>query len=390
MSNTRNQAKVQHDVTAAVKATSTILGLGIHAVDGYRLAWQKFSSVIHKIAPGVPQPGKDVPFPPGPVLVGPLGRAGIKQGLTGPAGTVPPRSSLSYQLSLLQEKLAKAELTSGLKDDRAVLVRTAALLKQKISKTKELGARIQLEQSLGSVEQQIAQIDAKGAADVKAAREKQIAAEKRKAAKEKEQHDKLVALARKQAEAVKTATANMRQAFQTALGNVQGVIGDLFQGPTLAGETQAQHLAAAGVPGTTAKELTGDVVAQTAQARRFYNDLRKLKKLGASKGLLSTLTAQGTSAIPQIETLLKSPGQARAFIKAYGQQERFATKIAAMNVTANRVVIAAKSQQPMVIYLTLDGKVVSKTVTTHQQRRRRNAAAGVRGTGQEIGAWAFQ
>ncbi len=410
LGDTRNQVRIQKDATKGAKDLAAALGLVAKAAGGVSAAvkvlnpllgplWKvtQFASPLNFIPAYLkafkhPSGGTAGLVPPGVLSEQrmPLRNATFGGATPGASSSRRQGASLAYQLSLNSLTLAKAEQTSGKADDRAALVLRVALLKRVVAKTKDLAKRIQFNQDLASAESQITQIDQDAASKVKTARDKQIAAEKKKAAEAKAQHAKLVQIAQQQAADVKTATQNMRQAFSTALGTVQGVIGTLFQGPTLAGETQAQHLAAAGVPGTTAKGLTGDVVAQTAQARRFYNDLTKLKKLGASKGLLSSLVSQGTAAIPQIETLLKSPGQAKQFIKAFGAQEKFAARIAAMNVTANRVTISAKDRQPVVVYLTLDGKVVSKVVTAHQHRTRRNSAPGVRGTGQEIGSWAFQ
>ena len=88
----------------------------------------------------------------------------------------------------------------------------------------------------------------------------------------------------------------------------------------------------------------------------------------------------GVGALPQIQALAGAPkGQLSQFFGAFAARERVATRVAAMAVQAQTVHLHAK--EPVVVDLTvnLDGKVVAKTVTKHQQRQKRKTAAQTRG-----------
>ncbi len=130
-----------------------------------------------------------------------VGQRGAGSRTAVPGALAHPRASLTFQLSILQERLAKAELTATQRDDRAILVRIAALTRQKIAKTKELGERTRLTDTLVSVESQIAQIDQQAADARKTRREKELAA------REKEHQQALAAYQQTKAQADKILAA---------------------------------------------------------------------------------------------------------------------------------------------------------------------------------------
>ncbi len=292
-----------------------------------------------------------------------------ESGLAAGPGT---RASLAFQISIAQERLAKAELTASLRDDRAVLVRLAALTRQKIAKTKELGARTALEQTLGSITQQIASIDEKAAADKKAQNEKalQLAKARRdkEAAQQKKireaiqaQSDKVNSEFKRMLDAQKAAAAKLKARLKAATDAARQQIGDLFTGPILNPTDTASKgiLGVTGGGGPTIGTLTRDVVAQTAGFITRNADLARLARAGAPGALLKQLRDSGDSALIHTLATGSKAAQARLF-KAVNAQEKVIQQIAHADIQARTVVVHG-------------GNVRHTSVTPQSQRRGRGA-----------------
>jgi len=128
---------------------------------------------------------------------------------------------LRGRFNVQELKLAQAQLTKTLADDRKILAVEAAITKQQITQAKTLKIRTELTQKLAGITSQIRAIDEQTAADAKARRD--AAAEKAKEARDK-------ALA-------------ARQQYTTPLGlQVAGARADAFAvlTPDLSGPTGAQ------------------------------------------------------------------------------------------------------------------------------------------------------
>jgi SLT domain-containing protein len=133
----------------------------------------------------------------------------------------------------------------------------------------------------------------------------------------------------------------MKQLLADAIDTARQQIGGLFQGPLLA-PTAAQQKAQLGMPGPDIGRLTADMKAQTAQYRRFTNDLTKLAKRGAPKELLKELRAMGPDALPYIESLLQGSKKAlNEFFKTFAKREMLIQKVAKIEMNAANVVIHA-------------------------------------------------
>ncbi len=283
-----------------------------------------------------------------------------------------PRASLAFQISIAQERLAKAELTAGLRDDRAILVRLAALTRRKIAATKELGARTALEQTLGSITQQIASIDAKATADkqaqnekalqlAKARRDKELAQQKKIREAIQSQSDKVNAEFKKMLDAQKAAAAKLKARLKAATDAVRQQIGDLFTGPIL-NPTDAANKGILGVTGgggPTIGTLTRDVVAQTAGFITRNADLARLARAGAPGALLKQLRDSGDSALIHTLATGSKAAQSRLF-KAVSAQEKVIQQIAHADIQARTVVVHS-------------GNVRHTSVTPQSQRRGRGA-----------------
>lgn len=208
-----------------------------------------------------------------------------------------------------------------------------------------------------------------------AAADKMKAAAAKMAARVKADSDKLAA-------AVSAAQAN----FASQLDKVRSVIGDLFAGPVLNPSTAALK-ARLGVRNQAVdpSAILADIKAQTAQAALFFADLAKLRKLGGGR-LAGAIQGQGLAALPQLQAILAAPaGLRNKIIASYNAQQKFAVRVAAMSVQAQRVVF--QTRQPVVVYVTLDGKVVARSVTGRQQHaaarnttQRRGRHAGANAT----------
>ncbi len=263
------------------------------------------------------------------------------------------RASLTFQLSLLQEQLAKAELTATERDDRAVLVRIAALTRQKIAKTKELGARTKLEQDLAGVENQIRQIDQNVASDREAARQKEIDARRKEAEKQKKfadrikaENDKLQAHFRAQEAAFKARQAKLREALASAVTDVRNLLGGLFTGPVFNAPAGVLGITNARAVGGTvgAKGFVSNLRQQTAQLVAFNNDLARLARRGAPGGLISQLRQGGLEQAPLIHQLATAGRPTlQALFKSFAQQEKVIQQIAHADVQAKTVTIVTSN-----------------------------------------------
>lgn len=239
-------------------------------------------------------------------------------------------------LAVLQEQLAKAELTASTRDDRARLVQLAALTRQKISKSKNLKDRTQLYQELGGYESQIAQIDKEGTDKVKAAHKKQV-----DALKEREK-------------TLKSRIQEITGQFKEAIGTAREGIGQLFGGPILnPADDPAKAKQTLGVTnqGATAKNIIADLRAQTAQSKRFQRDInRVVGGSGLSKSqrnqLRKELTEGGPGTIGTLEGLLKGgPGALKEFGKAFAGREAQAQAVGTVNMRSRLVQLHAARVQ---------------------------------------------
>ncbi len=277
---------------------------------------------------------------------------------TGPAPH--PRASLNYQLSLLQQQLAKAELTASQKDDRATLVRLGALTREKIAKTKDLAKRTQLYQQLGSYEQQIASIDAKAAADKKARQDKELqkkkdaaAADQKFYAKLKAQGDALLAQFKKNTQAQKAAlAAATADAFQA--------VGDLFAAPV---ESATKGILGVTGGGSSIKGLTAGLKAQNDAAARENKDLARIAKRGGPASLIASLRALGPGGAANVHAIATASGKDfKGFLRQYERRQKVVQQIANAEIHARTVVVHAQNAR-------------SSATTPASQRRGR--AAGV-------------
>lgn len=412
LSKTENQQRVQRGAEKGAHALGTTVSILGKAVSLATSRWNPFVDVVQMTAAAVHGLNKEMErfnalkalkergAPTGEDIG--LRGAGSRQdtiagiGATaGGGGGGRSRASLNFQISIVQEQLAKAELTASKKDDRAKLMILADLTRQKIAKTKELGARTQLLRTLGSIEEQIAMIDAQGAAAVKEARDKRQDAARKQAEKERQAHaehlEKLQRIHEREAEATRRASekvkdtfASVRASFSTALESARSGIGQLFTGPIL-NPSQDANKRLLGVPGPDANTLVKDLRAQTAQFARLQRDLTRLRKAGAPKGLIGELQGLGVSAIPQIEALLGDKGARQGFFKAFGQREKLAVNTARMEVNASRVVLFPKSEAPIEVTINMDGKAVAKAVAKHEHRHKTKNAARTRGRSGGLG-----
>jgi hypothetical protein len=312
---------------------------------------------------------------------------GTEATAAGPAGR--HRASLAFQISLANEQLAKAELTTGTADNRAALQRLAALTRQKIAKTKDLKDRTQLYQELGGYESQIASLD------------KDAAGKRQQHAKlEKKAHsDELKAL-RDREKTLRERIKGIQGQFKDAIDTARQGIGELFGGPVL-NPVEDVNKGILGVKGGGGKvnvgTLTADLHAQVTQAAREQRDLARLKRRGAPAELLKELSAQGIAAAPQIHALATaSPRAFGAYLKEFGKREHLAIRTARTTMHAGLVTMRAtqlqlhftrhqesqlRHNQPIHIHnkVELDGKVVAANTTKHQTNRDRNNSASRRG-----------
>ncbi len=281
-----------------------------------------------------------------PGLTGPAGTPGTTQGLRGPIGHAPPPASLTFQLSILQERLAKAELTATQRDDRAILVRIAALTRQKIAKTKELGERTRLTDTLVGVESQIASIDQQAADSRKSRREKELAA------RQKEPQQALAAYKKTQAQAAEIlAAAKARvkaqaQALKDAADVVRSALGGIFTGPVFNAPAGVLGVSNARGIGSTigAGGFVSNLRQQTAQLVAFNNDLARLARRGAPGGLISQLRQGGLEQGPLIHQLATAGRPTlRSLFRAFAQQEKVVQQIAHADVQAKTVTIVTSS-----------------------------------------------
>ncbi len=391
-------SKKSSDQTKKHGATVTILSKGIHIfgqaiadegrkLDGYAnkvvAADKKIAgaavSLFNRIArpgPGGQSVADLVPglSAAGPAAfgIGPLsGAAG-----SGSAAAIRRRASIDYQISLANQRLARAQITASQADDRAALVGLQALLQRKIKVTKSLKDRTQLYQDLGSVTNQIKSIDDKAAADRKARNEKELQAEKDRRDKElahqkkireqiQAQSDKVNREFKKMVEAQKAAAEKLKARLKAATDNVRSQLGALFSGPILNPTESATKgiLGVTGGGGPSIGTLTRDVIAQTAAFVTRNNDLARLARAGAPAALLKQLRDTGDAGLIHTLATGKKGDLARLF-KAVNAQEKVIQQIAHADIQAKTVVVHA-------------GNVRHAAATPYTQRRGR--AAGVQG-----------
>jgi hypothetical protein len=230
------------------------------------------------------------------------------------------------------------------------------------------------------------QIAQKAADDAKTAADKRKAAIDAAAQKQREADAKERASINASVKHLLDVRNTLRQKFAAALGNVRSEIGGLFQGPLLA-PTAANTRQVLGLAGPSAAGFAADLRAQTAQASRFEGMLNKLRARarpqlgkGGTQQLISELRGQGVGALPEIQALAgASAPQLTGFLSAFKAREKFAVRTASMMVAAQRVHLVAKEPIVVDLIVNLDGKVVSRVVTQHQQKNKGKNAASNRG-----------
>jgi hypothetical protein len=272
-----------------------------------------------------------------------------------------PRASLNYQLSLLQEQLAKAEVSGSATLQRSVLEREAALTREKIAKTKDLAKRTTLYQSLGSIEQQIATIDAKATADQQARRDKQKQARSAFLASLKKQQDDLAAHFAKVDAAFKAQQAAFKAKMAAAISSAFQAVGDLFTGPVL-NPTDSATKGILGVTGggTSIKTLIADLKGQNDAALRENRDLAKIAKRGGPASLIASLRSLGPGGAANVHAIATASGaNFKSFIRQYERRQKVVQQIAHAEVTAKQVTIVTGN--------------VKHQATASSQRRGRSA-----------------
>jgi len=244
------------------------------------------------------------------------------------------RPSLDYQISLQQQRLAKAELTASQADDRAALVRLRGLVQRKIDATKDLKLRTQLYGDLKSINDQIQGIDDK------IARDRQDAADKEKTARQKQ-----LDAEKKRREALAERNRKAREAWQAQLATIRegtaSVMAEFGQLPFLT--TPAGVL---GAPVQSAKGFVSAYVKQTRTGIGFNNALARLVKMGAPIGLVGELRGLGPDAGGLVRSLIGHPGQLNTLIRSYGQRKEAAMQIAKADIHARVVHIYTGGARP--------------------------------------------
>ncbi len=341
-----------------VKAETQRLNLYVKAIEGVANA---VKNKIFLPGPGGfggadRQPGLS-PHGPGTFPVGGAAAAGgAAGGGAGPLG-------FNVRFARLALALAKAELTQSQKDDRAILVQQAALVKQRIGRVKKLKDRTALYQQLGQIESQITSIDDAQNQKEADARQKRVDAQAKFAAKVKAENDKLQAHFRSQEAAFKERQAKLRAALTSAVNDVRGLLGGIFSGPVFNAPAGVLGVSNARAVGGTvgAGGFVSNVRQQTAQLVAFNNDLARLARRGAPGGLISQLRQGGLEQGPLIHQLATAGRPTlRSLFRAFAQQEKVVQQIAHADVQAKTVTIVA-------------GSLTSRGTTPSSQRRGRQA-----------------
>ncbi len=323
---------------------------------------------------------------------------------------VPPsrRTGLSAQLLRSQLALAKALTTATQADDRRVLVEQKRIIQAAIRLTTNLKKRRDLYNQLAGIQNQILSIDQKAQDDRDAATQNAKDAADARAAKAKALRDKILAAAKRQADAEKAqnqkelAAMNAREnrlkdqikaiqgRFQDQLDIARQGIGALFDGPVKADVNEAARrtLGLSGALALTAGKVIGDVLAQTAQSKKFQNEVNRIVKgSGLTKAgrqqLRTELTAAGVGSMANLEAVLSGgPGAIRRFGQAFAAREKQAAKIATVNMKSQLVVLTTDKirlenlKHDIVIHHTtnLDGRRVAANTSKYQARAQRRTA----------------
>lgn len=212
--------------------------------------------------------------------------------------------------------------------------------------------------------------------------------------------DEMKAKIRELIDGAKQKLADFKTAVTSAANDLRGTMGELFQGPVLnPSEQQKQMALGVKFTPTDTGTLTKDVRAQTQQFTKFEQGLATLGKRGAPKELLKELRAQGMSAAPEVAALAGATGpKLAAFLAAFRAREKAIGKEAVMEVKASLVHLhtpkvnldwtshrtlggAAGGEQPIVVYVNLDGKRIATATTRHQQRKGKRSTSQTRGRG---------
>lgn len=362
LNNTENQKKIQHDATTAAHGLGTALvGVGKafdfitskkgQIVTGFALTKAAFNTVktaVHAVNVELSSyQGNLLKIGAGDRQMRGAQAMAIQNALTATPGvTQPTRTSrtlgLHGQFLRSQLDLARAQVTAGLADDRQVLAEQEHIVKSALSQTTNLKKRTKLYQQLGSIEEQIRSIDAKYVADRKANREKEL--EQRQ--KDLADYARLQERGRQLLAQFRENVRKQREALQAAVQNVRGELGTLLSGPVLNPAESATKgiLGVTGGGGPTGASINRDIKAQTQQAVRFFNDLARIRKRGASAQTVSELRALGLGSADLIHTIAaEKRADFSTFLKVTAQREKVVQQIAHADVTARNATVVIQN-----------------------------------------------
>ncbi len=312
-------------------------------------------------------------LPPGQSPIGenafPVPRAPAGGGATGPGAL-----GFNARFAKLELQLTRAERTATDRDNRAILVQEAALIRLRLTKVKKQKDILALNQQLTGVLNQISQIDQDAAQKEKDASQKRIDANKRLL-------DALRARQAKIRQQIKDIQATFKDAIQTAREG----LGDLFAGPVKPDVNEAaRRTLGLHTQGTGIGQLTADLKAQTRQAAQFQRNLQTLLRRGAPAELVKELRAAGVAgAGAQAQILAHATTPAlKAFLTAFAKREKLAMSIAKATMKTQLVTLRADkvqlrvTDQKIVVHTTvnLDGKKISESTTKQQTKAKRRTA----------------
>ncbi len=414
LNDSKNQEKVQRDLNGAVKLSTTLVGALGDAWTAAAAGVEVYNNTVGKLKdPNKGGLGKlSILFSSLPKQLHELVQSGKNAvdawkkllGLdTLPAGQSPigenafPRPQrapgagqaaagtgtlgFNARFAKLELALTRAERTASERDNRAILVQEAALIRLRLTKVKKQKDILALNQQLTGVLNEITQIDQDTAQKEKDANQKRIDANKR-----------LLDTLRQRRSALKDQIKSIQASFRDAVDTARQGLGDLFGGavkPDI-NEANRRTLGLHTAP-TGAGALTADLRAQNRQNAQFQKNLQTLLKRGAPKELVKELRAAGVAgAGTQAAALAGATGPAlKAFFAAFAKREKLAMTVAKTTMRAQLVTLRAdrlkieKLDQTIIVHthVNLDGKKVAQNTTKHQNNAKRRTSAQRTGPG---------
>ncbi len=286
----------------------------------------------------------------------------------------PGALGFNARFAKLELALTKADRTATERDNRAILVQEAALIRLRLTKVKKQKDILALNEQLTGVLDRIAQIDTDVAQKERDANQKRIDANQRV----------LDALRARRAR-LKAQISDIQAAFRDALDTARQGLGDLFGGPVKPDVNEAaRRTLGLHTQGTGVGQLTADLKAQTRQNAQFQRNLQTLLRRGAPAELVKELRAAGVAgAGAQAQTLAHATTPAlKAFLTAFAKREKLAMSIAKATMKTQLVTLRADkvqlhvADQKIVVHTTvnLDGKKISESTTKQQTKAKRRTA----------------